>query len=124
MREQRLRLGEEIRVARERRGLTRVVLADRAGIGRMVVSRIERGVTNLDLDVLQRIGFALHRPVVVSFGRDLEESPVDAGHLAMQESFSGSAAPRATTAHSNCRPGRQRHGARPMSDSRARPRDA
>jgi transcriptional regulator with XRE-family HTH domain len=85
MREQRLRLGAEVRSARERRGLTRTALADRAGIGRMVVSRIERGLTNLDLAVLQRIGLALQRPVVVSFGRDLEEGPVDAGHLAMQE---------------------------------------
>jgi transcriptional regulator with XRE-family HTH domain len=85
MREQRLRLGVEIRSSRERRGLTRIALADRAGIGRMVVSRVERGVTNLDLDVLQRIGLALARPVVVTFGRDPDEAPVDAGHVAMQE---------------------------------------
>jgi transcriptional regulator with XRE-family HTH domain len=85
MREQRLRLGADVRSARERRGLTRTALADRAGIGRMVVSRVERGITNLDLDVLQRLGLALGRPVLVSFGRDPDEGPVDAGHLAMQE---------------------------------------
>jgi transcriptional regulator with XRE-family HTH domain len=85
MREQRLRLGAEIRSTRERRGLSRTALAVRAGIGRMVVSRVERGVTNLDLEVLQRIGLALARPVIVTFGRDPDEAPGDAGHLAMQE---------------------------------------
>ena len=70
---------------RERRGLTRTDLARRAGIGRMVESRVERGITNLDLDVLQRIGVAMDRPLVVTFGRDILEAPADAGHLAMQE---------------------------------------
>jgi transcriptional regulator with XRE-family HTH domain len=60
--EQRLRIGAEIRTMRERRGWTRTQLADRAGVGRMVVSRIERGQTGLDLDVLQRIGLACVRP--------------------------------------------------------------
>ena len=70
---------------RERRGWTRTELALRAGIGRMVESRIERGTTNLDLDVLQRIGVALARPLLVTFGRDTLEAPRDAGHLAIQE---------------------------------------
>lgn len=83
--EQRGRVGGEIRAMRERRGWTRVELARRAGIGRMVESRVERGTTNLDLDVLQRIGVALDRPLVVTFGRDILEAPADAGHLAMQE---------------------------------------
>jgi transcriptional regulator with XRE-family HTH domain len=84
-REQRLRIGGEIRAMRERRGWTRIELAGRAGVGRMVVSRVERAETNLDLEVLQRIGLALGRPIIVTFGRDLMESPSDAGHLAMQE---------------------------------------
>jgi hypothetical protein len=83
--EGRARIGGEIRTMRERRGLTGTELARRAGIGRMVESRVERGATNLDLDVLQRIGLALDRPLVVTFGRDILESPVDAGHLAIQE---------------------------------------
>jgi transcriptional regulator with XRE-family HTH domain len=83
--EQRIRIGGEIRTMRERRGLTRIELARRAGIGRMVESRVERGATNLDLDVLQRIGLAMGRPLVVTFGRDLLEAPADAGHLAIQE---------------------------------------
>jgi len=83
--EQRARVGGEIRVLRERREWTRIELARRAGIGRMVESRIERGVGGMDLDALQRIAVALDRPLLVSFGRDLIEGPADAGHLAMQE---------------------------------------
>ncbi len=70
---------------RERRAWTRIELARRAGIGRMVVSRIERGIANVDLDVLQRTAIALDRPLIVTFGRDILEAPVDAGHLAIQE---------------------------------------
>ena len=52
----------------------------------MVESRIERGIGNPDLDVLQRIALALDRPLIVSFGgRDPSEAPADAGHLAIQE---------------------------------------
>jgi transcriptional regulator with XRE-family HTH domain len=83
--EQRMRIGGEIRTMRERRGWTRTELARRAGIGRMVESRVERGLTRLDLDALQRIGVAMDRPLLVSFGRDVLERPADAGHLAMQE---------------------------------------
>ena len=82
--EQRLRLGNEIRAMRERRW-TRARLASRAGLGRMVVSRLERGLTNVDLDALQRIGLAMGRPLVVTFGRDVLEQPADAGHLLVQE---------------------------------------
>ncbi len=71
---------------RERRGWTRLELARRAGIGRMVASRIERGVTNPDLDALQRIAVAFGRPLTIDFGgRDPAESPADAGHLAIQD---------------------------------------
>ena len=80
------RLGNEIEAMRERRGWTRTELAARAGLGRMVESRIERGIGNPDLDVLQRIALALDRPLIVSFGgRDPSEAPADAGHLAIQE---------------------------------------
>ena len=41
----------------------------------MVVRRIERGDTNLDVDVLQRLGVALGRPLLVTFGRDVAEGP-------------------------------------------------
>lgn len=80
------RIGSEIQAMRERRGWTRIELAQRAGLGRMVESRIERGIGNPDLDALQRIAIALDRPLVISFGgRDPSEPPADAGHLAIQE---------------------------------------
>jgi transcriptional regulator with XRE-family HTH domain len=86
IREQQARIGSEIQEMRERRGWTRIELAARAGLGRMVESRIERGVGAFDLDALHRIAFALGRPLAVSFGgRDPSEGTADAGHLAIQE---------------------------------------
>jgi len=85
-RDQQARIGSEIQAIRERRGWTRIELAARAGLGRMVESRIERGVGATDLDALQRIAIALDRPLIVSFGgRDPSEPTTDAGHLAIQE---------------------------------------
>lgn len=85
-REQQARIGAEIQAMRERRGWTRIDLAARAGLGRMVESRIERGLGKPDLDTLQRLAMALGRPFIVSFGgRDPLESTADAGHLAIQE---------------------------------------
>lgn len=85
-REMRARIGAEVQQLRERRVLTRSELAKRAGLGRMVEGRIERGVANPDLDALQRLALALGRPLIVSFGgRDPHELPADAGHLAIQE---------------------------------------
>ena len=84
-REQRAQIGAEIRRSRERRNWTQRALAERAGISRHIVGRIERATTRLDVDVLQRIGIALDRRLELRFGRDPLEQPVDAGHLAMQE---------------------------------------
>jgi len=84
-REQRARIGGDVRASRERRHWTQQRLADRSGIDRQVVGRIERGTTRLDLDALQRIGAALGRRLEVRLGRDPLEETIDAGHLAMQE---------------------------------------
>jgi transcriptional regulator with XRE-family HTH domain len=78
-------IGTRIREARDRRGWTQVELARRAGVGRMVIGRLERGVGRLDLEVLHRVAIALDLPVSVTLGRDPQEAPADAGHLAMQE---------------------------------------
>lgn len=86
LQEQRARLGAEVQSLRERRGWTRIKLARRAGLGRMVVSRLERGVANPDLEALHRVAAALDRPLVVDFGgRDPHEPTSDAGHLGIQE---------------------------------------
>ncbi|HSO30684.1 MAG TPA: helix-turn-helix transcriptional regulator [Candidatus Sulfomarinibacteraceae bacterium] len=84
-REQRDRLGVQVRGARERRGWTQEQLAARAGVGRLVVGRLERGEGRLDLELLQRVAIALGVPLAVSLGRDLDAGPADAGHLLIQE---------------------------------------
>ena len=84
-RDQRVRIGAEVRQSRLQRAWTQAALAERAGISRHIVGRIERGVTRLDVDALQRIGIALDRYLEIRFGRDALEQPADAGHLAMQE---------------------------------------
>jgi transcriptional regulator with XRE-family HTH domain len=84
-REQRAQLGGDVRQSRQRRNWTQEELADRAGISRHVVGRIERATTRLDIDALQRIGMALDRRLEIRLGRDALEHPADAGHLAIQE---------------------------------------
>jgi transcriptional regulator with XRE-family HTH domain len=84
-REQRAQVGREIRAARLRRGWTQAQLATRAGVGRQVIGRLERAVTRLDVDVLQRIGLAFGRRLEITYGRDPTELTADAGHLAVQE---------------------------------------
>jgi transcriptional regulator with XRE-family HTH domain len=83
--ERRARIGADARTMRRRRGWTQQLLAGKAGVGRMVVARIEAGAGALDLESLERIGAALGVPVVAGFGRDPHELVADAGHLAMQE---------------------------------------
>jgi transcriptional regulator with XRE-family HTH domain len=80
------RLGGEVRLSRKRRRMTQARLAQRAGMAAMSVSRIERGLGGgHSLDTWQRIGLALGRPLRVELSRDVEEEPVDVGHLAVQE---------------------------------------
>jgi len=89
MREQWARLGAEFRRARSQRGLTQQQLADLAGVGRMVVSRAERGVGGLTVDALQRVALAVGRPLVLDLQRDVLGQTADAGHLAIQELILG-----------------------------------
>lgn len=85
LRDIRLRLGTEVRSHRIRRGWTQADVAARARLGRHVVGAIERGQARVDLDALERIALAFGRPLRIEFGRDPQEAPTDAGHLAMQE---------------------------------------
>jgi transcriptional regulator with XRE-family HTH domain len=84
LREQLARLGSDIRHARLQRHLTQQQLADLAGVGRMVVSRTERGI-GVPIDALQRVALAVGRPLLMSLQRDIEGDTADASHLAMQE---------------------------------------
>jgi transcriptional regulator with XRE-family HTH domain len=84
-RERKARLGGQIRSIRLHRGWTQADLADRAGLGRQVVGRAERGIGPIDLETLERISITLDVPLVFDFGRDRAREVSDAGHLAMQE---------------------------------------
>ncbi len=85
-REQLVRLGGGVRTSRLARRLTQAQLAERTGLGRMSVSRAERGHGGgLTVDAWQRLGLALGMPLLVSLQRDTQQDPADAGHLAMQE---------------------------------------
>lgn len=85
-REQLARLGSAVREARRRRGLTQAALGRRIGVSQATISRLERGLGGgHSLDTWQRVGLALGRPLRVDLSRDVEEEPVDAGHLAVQE---------------------------------------
>ena len=68
-----------------RRGWTQAELAERAGLGRQVVGRAERGIGPIDLETLEQISIALDVPLVLDFGRDRAREVSDAGHLGMQE---------------------------------------
>jgi transcriptional regulator with XRE-family HTH domain len=74
-----------VRESRLHLRLTQRQLAATAGVSESALRRVERGASaNISVDTLQRIGFALDRPVAIQLSRGLAE-PVDAGHLAMQE---------------------------------------
>lgn len=83
--ERRARVGGDIRSARARRHWSQSDLGTRAGVGRLIVSRAERGVGALDLETLERLSLALGVTLQVQLGRDPREDTADAGHLAMQE---------------------------------------
>jgi transcriptional regulator with XRE-family HTH domain len=79
------RIGDDARVMRQRRAWTQGQLADRVGVDRLVISRIERGVGRIDVETLERMGIAFGVPFAAGFGRDPRRDVADAGHLAMQE---------------------------------------
>jgi transcriptional regulator with XRE-family HTH domain len=83
-RERGARIGGEIRAMRSRRKWTQAEIGLRTGLGRMTISRLERGDGPLDLETLDRVGLALGVPLAVGFDRDTHDV-ADAGHLAMQE---------------------------------------
>jgi transcriptional regulator with XRE-family HTH domain len=52
-------IGKNIKKARKKAGLTQDVLADKVGIHVSYISRIERGVVNSSIEVLESIAKAL-----------------------------------------------------------------
>jgi transcriptional regulator with XRE-family HTH domain len=64
LRELQLALSENIRILRGKRGLSQERLALEAGVGRTLVSKIERTIANPTLDVLAKLAVVLGEPVV------------------------------------------------------------
>lgn len=79
-------LGRELRAARRARHLTQAELGDRVGISQSRVSAIERGFGgSMALEHWLRLGLAVGRPLAVQLTRTIDDAPVDAGHLEIQE---------------------------------------
>lgn len=78
--------GNEVRASRLRRRLTQKALAERAGISRSQVAKIEtgRGAVVPWSDWFA-VAAALERTFRVEFARDPLEEPADAGHLEIQQ---------------------------------------
>lgn len=83
--ERRGRIGSDVKAMRIRRSWTQGQLAERIGVDRLVISRIERGVGRIDPGTLERIGLAFGVPFSLGFARDPQADVADAGHLAIQE---------------------------------------
>jgi len=85
-REQLARAGGDLRRQRIQRRWTQQRVGDRAGVGRMVVGRIERGLGGgVTLDAWQRVALAVESPLIIRLQRDLDGETADVAHLRMQE---------------------------------------
>lgn len=79
-------LGRRVRAARMRRRLTQAALAQRIGISRSRLADLERGRgARAPFSTWFALGSALDTELRIAFGRDPQEPPADAGHLAIQE---------------------------------------
>lgn len=83
--ERRAQIGGQVLAMRRRRRWSQEELGRRVGVGRMVISRLERGQVRLDFELLERISVVFGVSLSVGLGRDPKEDVADAGHLAMQE---------------------------------------
>ena len=85
-REQLARAGGELKLRRVRMRKTQAQTADRAGVSRFMVGRMERGQGGgATMDAWQRVALAVDAPLVIGLQRDVTGDTVDAGHLGMQE---------------------------------------
>lgn len=57
-------VGKRIRVLRVARGLSQEELGDRSGLHRSHMGQVERGESNVTMETLLKLGFALDVPIV------------------------------------------------------------
>jgi transcriptional regulator with XRE-family HTH domain len=74
-------LADHVVVARARKGLSQAELAERAGISRDTLSRIERGEADPTLNVLSRLADALSVDVAELLARDRGDALADDDEL-------------------------------------------
>lgn len=75
------KLGQDIQNARKRRRLTQQIVADRAGISRSTLCKLEKGEGGVSLETLARVLFALGLLDSLQDLADLRNDPVGL-HLA------------------------------------------
>ena len=68
-----------LRLARKRRGLTKIILAEKVGVDRKMVGAYEAGESAPSEDVMAQIVAALEFPLEFFFGDDLDEPSVKSG---------------------------------------------
>jgi len=66
-------LGERVRDARARRGMTRKILANDSGVSERYLAQLESGKGNVSVLLLQRIAAALHLPLTELLQPDSEQ---------------------------------------------------
>jgi XRE family aerobic/anaerobic benzoate catabolism transcriptional regulator len=66
-------LGERVRDARARRGMTRRILAHDSGVSERYLAQLESGQGNISVLLLQRIAAALHLPLTELLQADAEQ---------------------------------------------------
>lgn len=71
------RVGDKVRVARQKRGLPRRVLSDMSGVSPRYLAQLEAGEGNISIGLLQRVARALNHPIE-DFVQDSETSSADA----------------------------------------------
>ncbi|MEM9552578.1 MAG: helix-turn-helix domain-containing protein, partial [Pseudomonadota bacterium] len=57
------RVGDKVRVARQKRGLPRRVLSDMSGVSPRYLAQLEAGEGNISIGLLQRVARALNHPI-------------------------------------------------------------
>ncbi len=71
------RLGERVRSARARRGMTRKILARDSGVSERYLAQLESGRGNISITLLRQIAAAMHLPVS-ELVREGPERPIEA----------------------------------------------
>jgi XRE family aerobic/anaerobic benzoate catabolism transcriptional regulator len=70
-------LGERVRDARARRGMTRKILAHDSGVSERYLAQLETGQGNVSVLLLQRIAVALNLPLAEFLQQETSEQPVE-----------------------------------------------